>query len=76
MAIIITIELKSDLERMYKISGDLLNTVETEYAKTHSEATKSILESIRFGLMDIGGTLQKDIYNCDYIITQLRTQHN
>jgi hypothetical protein len=58
---------------LYKISGDLLNTVETEFSKTNTEDSKRLLESLRFGLMDIGGTLQKDIFNCDYIVTKLRT---
>lgn len=75
MTQIITAELKSDLERLYKVSGDLLNKVESEFGSGSdgNDNAGKMLETIRFGLMDISGTLQKDIFNCDHIETQLRT---
>lgn len=64
---LLTTELKSDLERIYKITGDILNALDSGDIKCEDSGT---LEEIKFNLMDIGGTLQKDIFNCNYLITK------
>ncbi len=70
---VLTIELKSDLERIYKIAGDLLNSIEMQYKGKENGVDAEMLDLIRFKLMDITGTLQKDIFNCDYLITKIKT---
>ncbi len=76
MAEILSTELKSDLENIYKITGDLLNILETKDFDKESEEIKEMLSLIKFRLEDIEGTLQKDIYNCDYLITKIKTIYN
>lgn len=71
---ILAVELKSDLERIYKISGDMLNQIEKTGKEKIDMEIGGLFYDLRSGLMDIGGTLQKDIYNCDYIMTRLRTE--
>ena len=66
---LLTTELKSDLERIYKITGDILNTLDSGDIRCEGDGA---LEQIKFNLMDIGGTLQKDIFNCDYLITKCK----
>lgn len=70
---VLTTEIKSDLERIYKIAGDLLNSIELRYKEKDNEVGRELLEQARFKLMDITGTLQKDIFNCDYLVTKIRT---
>lgn len=65
-------ELKSDLERIYKITGDILNALDSGEIRCVSEESR-MLDRVKFDLMDIGGTLQKDIFNCDYLITKCKT---
>jgi hypothetical protein len=69
---LLTIELKSDLERIYKITGDILNALDSGGIRCESGESGGTLEQIKFNLMDIGGTLQKDIFNCDYLITKCK----
>ncbi len=76
MAEILSTELKSDLENIYKITGDLLNILEAKDFDKESEEIKEMLSLIKFRLEDIEGTLQKDIYNCDYLITKIKTIYN
>lgn len=73
MAEVLTTELKSDLENIYKIAGDLLNAIDAGDFSKESEEVRKMLDLVKAGLMDIGGTLQKDIFNCDYLITKIRT---
>jgi hypothetical protein len=68
---VITTELKSDLERIYKITGDILNALESGDLKLEASGQEKTYEWLRFGLEDIEGTLQKDIFNCDYLITRM-----
>lgn len=70
---LLTTELKSDLERIYKITGDILNSLESGDIRCETGESGVKLDQIKFNLMDVGGTLQKDIFNCDYLITKLRT---
>ncbi|MDP4179952.1 MAG: hypothetical protein Q8942_02545 [Bacillota bacterium] len=67
MSLIIGTELKSDLEHLYKITGDILTLIDME-ADQLDEI--DIQGYIRLRLLDINGTLQKDIFNCDYLITK------
>ncbi len=76
MAEILSTELKSDLENIYKKTGDLLNLLETKDFEKESEEIKEMVSLIKFRLEDIEGTLQKDIYNCDYLITKIKTIYN
>jgi hypothetical protein len=73
MAEILTTELKSDLENIYKTTGDLLNLLQAKNFDNEKEEIKELFSLIEFRLEDIGGTLQKDIYNCDYLITKIKT---
>lgn len=73
MAEMLSTELKSDLENIYKITGDLLNLLETRNFETENEDVRELFSLIKFRLEDMEGTLQKDIYNCDYLITRIRT---
>ncbi len=67
-------ELHSDLETIYKIAGDLLNDVELntvgDYPYDALRDDHELLERIRFSLVDITGTLQKDIHNLRHVITK------
>lgn len=62
MAAIIETEIRSDLEALYKITGDLLNEIERKQIE-HCP----MMEIVKFRLEDISGTLQKDIFNLRYI---------
>lgn len=70
---LISTELKGDLENIYKITGDLLNLLMTKDFGQESEEIRELMDLIKFSLEDIGGTLQKDIYQCDYLITKVKT---
>jgi hypothetical protein len=68
MAVILEAELQSDLEALYKITGDLLNEIEQ-----HSYENCPLIDIVKFRLEDIGGTLQKDIFNLRYISMKAKT---
>lgn len=67
---IVSTELKSDLLAIYKTSGDLLNELEMRELSCRDGETRELIELIKFRLMDFMGTLQKDIYNFDYLISK------
>jgi len=67
---ILTVEIKRDLEYMYKITGDILNFLEDKNYENRNKEVHDLLEMIKFRLEDIGGILQKDIFNCDYLLTK------
>ncbi len=75
MSEIMSTELKDDLEYVYKVTGDLLNHIESRRLRNESEEIRELVNLIRFKLEDIGGVLQKDIFNCDYLITKIKL-HN
>ncbi len=64
----ITIELKNDLVRMYRLSAELLNELQANDSRTD---LMKLLDRVRFVLKDIEGTLQKDIFNCDYLVSKI-----
>lgn len=70
MAEVMVVELKSDLESVYKIGGDLLNLLVTKDFRNENRETREVIDLIKFRLEDICGTLQKDIFNCDYLLTK------
>jgi hypothetical protein len=70
---IISTELKSDLENIYKTVGDLLNLLQTKDFEGHMTEANELFSLVKFRLADIEGTLQKDIYNCDYLLTKIKT---
>ncbi len=72
MSEIIAIELKSDLEHVYKLTGDLLNEIETAGMDKNGNISCDMLERMRAVLMDTGAVLQKDIFNCDFIISSMK----
>lgn len=74
MAEILIVELKSDLEDIYKKTGDLLNLLSVKETKAAGGETDELLGLVKTRLEDIGGTLQKDIFNCDYLITKGQIQ--
>lgn len=64
----ITIEVKSDLEYIYKLTGDLLNDIEA--AETdHQGMSGKLIDRVKQCLADASTVIQKDIYNCDFIIS-------
>jgi hypothetical protein len=73
MAEILSTELKDDLEDIYKKTGDLLSLLESKSFENESSEVHELVELVKFRLQDITGTLQKDIYNCDYLITKIKT---
>jgi hypothetical protein len=73
MSEILVVELKSDLESVYKIGGDLLNLIEEKDFDNQSSETRELIGLIKFRLEDICGTLQKDIFDCDYLMTKFKT---
>jgi len=72
MSDIVTTELKSDLENIYKTTGDLLNYLELKDFEKESGDIRELIGFIKFRLEDIEGTLQKDIFNCDYLDTKTK----
>ncbi len=72
---ILSVELKRDLEGVYKTAGDLLNLLESKKFDNEGKETKELMEHVKKGLFEISGTLQKDIYNCDYLITKMKTTY-
>jgi len=75
MAETISIELKSDLNNMYENAGELLNVLQAIDFKGESKEIQELMDQIMFKLEDICGTLQKDIYNCDYLITKIQARN-
>ena len=75
MAEILSTELKSDLEDVYRKAGNLLDVLEDRSFDREREDIRELMEVIRFRLEDICGTLQKDIFNCDYLITKYKVLH-
>jgi hypothetical protein len=73
MTEILSTEFKSDLENIYKITGDLFNLLESKDFNNESEEIQELMSLIKFRLEDISGTLQKDIFNCDYLLTKYVT---
>jgi hypothetical protein len=73
MAEYLTYELKNDMENMYKVTGDLLNMLEEKCFENVSKEVRDTLEEIKAELMDVAGTLQKDIFNCEYLLTKFDT---
>lgn len=73
MSEILVIELKSDLENVYKMSGDLLNLLDDKDFTNVSSETNEIMELIKYKLADICGIVQKDIFDCDYLMTKFKT---
>lgn len=72
MSEVISTELKSDLESIYGSARNLLDLIQDKTLENESEDTRKLFELIKFRLMDMEGTLQKDIYNCDYLITRFK----
>jgi hypothetical protein len=70
MSEIISTELKSDLENIYKITGDISNLIESKDFNQESDEIRELMSLIKFRLEDVSGTLQKDIFNCDYLLTK------
>lgn len=65
----ISVELKSDLTTVYKKAGDLLDYLEEKCFECQNPEIKEVMELTKFRLEDITGTLQKDIFNCDFLIS-------
>jgi hypothetical protein len=73
MSEILTHEIKNDLENIYKLTGDLLNMISMKDFSSEKSEIQEMMEMIKFRLADIGGILQKDIFNCDYLLMKMRT---
>lgn len=67
MAIILETEIKSDLETIYKIAGDLLNEIQMQEVENCPPSIQQTLDLVKFRLEDIAGTLQKDIYTIGHL---------
>lgn len=65
----IAIEVKSDLEYIYKLTGDLLNDIEAAETDHHHGMSGKLLDRVKQCLADTSTVIQKDIYNCDFIIS-------
>jgi len=68
----LTTELKSDLESIYKLTGELIDMISMK-GLFYQDEMKWIMEDIKVRLMDIGSMLKKDILNCDYILAEMKT---
>ncbi|KNY26661.1 hypothetical protein [Pseudobacteroides cellulosolvens] len=67
MSIIVGTELKSDLEAMYKMTGDILTRMDLENARL---VDAEVMREIRLKILDMEAILQKDIFTCDYLISK------
>lgn len=65
----IAIEVKRDLEYVYKLTGDLLNEIEMAEAGENRSMNNDLLGRVKQCLADTSTVMQKDIYNCDFIIS-------
>jgi hypothetical protein len=72
MAGTLVIELKNDLENMYKNAGDMLNLLADKDFSNQDGEIRELMGLLEFRLQDITGTLQKNIFNCDYLITKFK----
>lgn len=70
---IIATELKSDLERLCSLAGGILDAIDSGGLSCEAPGPGGGPGWIEFALMDIEGTLQKDIFHCDYLTTKIRT---
>lgn len=76
MAEVLYTELKSDLEDVYGKARNLLDLLQTRDFGNESNEMKELMNLVMFRLEDMEGTLQKDIYNCDYLITKFKVLNN
>jgi len=67
MSIIVGTELKSDLETMYKMAGEILMQMDLEDARL---VDTEVLRQIRHKVLDMEAILQKDIFTCDYLMSK------
>jgi hypothetical protein len=72
MAEILSTELKEDLQDVYSKTRNLLDLLQTKNFENESSEMKELMDLIMFRLEDMEGTLQKDVYNCDYLITKFK----
>ncbi|HOV25046.1 MAG TPA: hypothetical protein PK566_01615 [Pseudobacteroides sp.] len=67
MSIILSTELKSDLEAMYKITGEILTQMDLEDGKS---VDAEALRQIRHKVSDMEAIIQKDIFTCNYLTSK------
>ncbi|HEY9061194.1 MAG TPA: hypothetical protein VIO64_11940 [Pseudobacteroides sp.] len=67
MSIIVSTELKSDLEDMYRMTGEILTQIDLDDAGL---VDTEIIKQIRLKVSDMEAILQKDIFTCDYLISK------
>ncbi|MCX8129977.1 MAG: hypothetical protein N3I35_07765 [Clostridia bacterium] len=72
MAEVLYTELKEDLENVYSKTRNLLDLLQSKDFGKESSEMKELMDTVMFRLEDMEGTLQKDIYNCDYLITKFK----
>ena len=74
MGELLGVEIKSDLEYVYKNVRELLNLVQAKDFEDLRPEIRGLVDKIAFKLEDIEGIIQKDIFNCDYLITQKQVE--
>ena len=74
MSLIIYTEIKNDLESVYKNTSEMITLLQDRNFDNENAETRDLIEFLKFKLMDIEGTVQKDIFTCDYISTKDRTK--
>lgn len=67
MSIIVGTELKSDLEAMYKMTGEILTRMDLDDMRL---VDAEVMRQIRLKVLDMEAILQKDIFTCDYLISK------
>jgi hypothetical protein len=67
MSIIVSTEIKSDLEDMYKITEEILTKIDFRNSELVDTET---IKQIRLKISDMGAILQKDIYTCGYLVSK------
>ncbi len=74
MGELLGVEIKSDLEYVYKNIRELLNLTQARDFEDLRPELRGLMDKIAFKLEDIEGIIQKDIFNCDYLITQRQVE--
>lgn len=70
MTEIFSTALKGDMEKMYKILGDLCNLMENQNFSAERKEIQELFQFIHNQCKDVTGILQEDIFQWDYLITR------
>lgn len=70
MLVMVYTEIKNDLESVYKNTREMLTLLQSKTFDNENKEIRDLMELLKFKLKDIEGTVQKDIFTCDFLSTR------